>query len=81
MYAGFRGDFCNKECPRGYYGEGCMSKCSCENGATCAPETGQCICTKGTVLNIDFDSCIHSNFSHLKKNYQRKTNLILFISS
>lgn len=58
--AGWTGLYCNETCPPGYYGEGCMLPCSCNNGADCHPITGACVCAPGfmvstlhTVVNAD----------------------------
>lgn len=40
------------ECPAGYHGEQCLKTCHCQNGATCDPQTGVCICPSGLTGNV-----------------------------
>ena len=35
------------ECPEGYYGNGCLEECVCENGAVCDHISGDCNCSAG----------------------------------
>ncbi|EGT53411.1 hypothetical protein CAEBREN_19934, partial [Caenorhabditis brenneri] len=44
---GRHGLLCEEECRAGRYGESCMNKCQCFNGASCDPKTGQCSCSPG----------------------------------
>lgn len=34
-------------CPAGHYGQDCARVCSCGEGATCHPVTGDCVCPPG----------------------------------
>ncbi|KIH48398.1 hypothetical protein ANCDUO_21534 [Ancylostoma duodenale] len=34
-------------CPVGFYGWYCSQSCSCQNGASCEPGDGQCLCPPG----------------------------------
>lgn len=38
---------CLDTCAEGKYGLNCESNCTCENGATCSPVNGSCICAPG----------------------------------
>lgn len=35
------------ECPLGKWGRDCEIDCKCQNGATCDPFDGKCMCTRG----------------------------------
>ena len=35
------------ECPFGKWGKDCQKSCMCQNGASCDPFDGKCICTRG----------------------------------
>lgn len=35
------------ECPPGQFGWQCAQSCHCQNGASCDPATGQCLCPPG----------------------------------
>lgn len=41
-------------CPAGKHGEECKSECRCQNGGSCNPKTGECICTSGWAVSIIF---------------------------
>lgn len=44
---------CDQICPSGRHGDECQSECKCQNGGSCDPHTGQCLCSSGwTVCNI-----------------------------
>jgi len=43
----FQGRICDQPCSFGTYGEACLMKCSCKNGAECNPVTGGCKCLPG----------------------------------
>ena len=62
-------------CPEGFYGD-CSMPCTCENGATCEPVNGTCVCTAGYMgvnceqeclewkhgMHCEWDcSCVRSN--------------------
>lgn len=36
-----------KTCEIGMHGQNCTLKCNCENGGTCLPSNGTCICDDG----------------------------------
>ena len=55
--AGWTGLYCNETCSPGYFGEGCMSPCSCTNGADCHPVIGTCICAPGFMVSGIFPHC------------------------
>lgn len=39
---------CNlTECPSGKWGKSCEMDCMCQNGATCDPFDGKCLCNRG----------------------------------
>uniref|UniRef100_A0A3B3WUD0 EGF-like domain-containing protein n=1 Tax=Poecilia mexicana TaxID=48701 RepID=A0A3B3WUD0_9TELE len=38
------GVHCDSVCSEGLWGPNCSSSCSCENGGSCAPEDGSCVC-------------------------------------
>ena len=42
----FQGSVCANPCPSGTYGEGCVQKCSCINGAQCNAVSGVCTCQR-----------------------------------
>ncbi|CAG0900959.1 unnamed protein product, partial [Cyprideis torosa] len=44
---GWSGLSCDTPCPAGTYGEDCERICSCKNGASCHPVTGECTCSAG----------------------------------
>ncbi|XP_078338932.1 uncharacterized protein LOC111136355 [Crassostrea virginica] len=48
---GFRGDYCNKTCPDGYYGEKCLPKCECNDSQFCHHVCG-CLQRSNTTDNI-----------------------------
>nr|XP_022342875.1 protein draper-like [Crassostrea virginica] len=48
---GFRGDYCNKTCPDGYYGEKCLPKCKCNRSQFCHHVCG-CLQWSNTTDNI-----------------------------
>ena len=48
---GFRGDYCNKTCPDGYYGEKCLPKCECNGSQFCHHVCG-CLQRSNTTDNI-----------------------------
>ncbi|GBP52834.1 Platelet endothelial aggregation receptor 1 [Eumeta japonica] len=37
----------HRTCPEGKWGRNCQNSCTCLNGGTCEPLTGQCACTPG----------------------------------
>lgn len=41
------GIHCDSICPRGYWGPNCSMTCSCQNGGSCSPEDGACVCAPG----------------------------------
>ncbi|KAM9320308.1 N-acetylglucosamine-1-phosphodiester alpha-N-acetylglucosaminidase [Gastrophryne carolinensis] len=45
--AGWMGSNCSDVCIQGYYGDGCASKCHCQNNGTCDHIAGTCTCTAG----------------------------------
>ncbi|XP_018429200.1 PREDICTED: N-acetylglucosamine-1-phosphodiester alpha-N-acetylglucosaminidase [Nanorana parkeri] len=42
--AGWNGSNCSNACIQGYYGDGCASKCQCQNNGTCDHINGNCMC-------------------------------------
>ncbi|PWA23322.1 hypothetical protein CCH79_00018918 [Gambusia affinis] len=38
---------CDSVCSEGLWGPNCSSSCSCENGGSCSPEDGGCVCAAG----------------------------------
>lgn len=34
-------------CANDFFGEGCLQRCLCQNGAECDPVSGSCICSPG----------------------------------
>ncbi|XP_799949.4 uncharacterized protein LOC577267 isoform X3 [Strongylocentrotus purpuratus] len=55
---GWRGLSCLMPCAVGYYGQGCLRRCKCGEGAGCDPMTGVCSC-------LDRDRCV----SRCRRNY------------
>lgn len=45
--SGWRGTFCSRPCPDGFWGMECRYQCDCDKGATCDPATGVCSCPPG----------------------------------
>ncbi|KAM3613730.1 uncharacterized protein V6R79_004338 [Siganus canaliculatus] len=45
--AGWTGTNCSRECPPGFYGDGCNRTCACVNGGSCDPVHGRCTCPSG----------------------------------
>ncbi|XP_068126370.1 N-acetylglucosamine-1-phosphodiester alpha-N-acetylglucosaminidase isoform X2 [Hyperolius riggenbachi] len=45
--AGWTGGNCSDVCIQGYYGDGCASKCLCQNNGTCDHGNGKCTCPAG----------------------------------
>lgn len=44
---------CDQICPSGRHGDECQSECKCQNGGSCDPQTGQCLCSSGwTVRDV-----------------------------
>lgn len=41
------GTRCHLPCPEGFWGANCSNACTCKNGGTCIPETGNCVCAPG----------------------------------
>lgn len=55
-------------CPQGSYGQACNSLCRCQNGGSCDPVTGKCLCPPGVqgllcedglYTHIPTDACNH----------------------
>ncbi|KTG31121.1 hypothetical protein cypCar_00045270, partial [Cyprinus carpio] len=38
---------CDSICPQGFWGPNCSMTCSCQNGGSCSPEDGTCVCAPG----------------------------------
>ncbi|CAB1436171.1 unnamed protein product [Pleuronectes platessa] len=38
---------CDSVCEEGRWGQNCSSSCTCENGGSCSPEDGSCVCAPG----------------------------------
>ncbi|XP_070546649.1 multiple epidermal growth factor-like domains protein 11 [Ptychodera flava] len=45
--AGFRGRLCDAPCPSGFWGTGCLNRCSCQGHSNCSRKNGVCICHAG----------------------------------
>lgn len=41
------GIHCDNVCPQGFWGPNCSVSCSCQNGGSCSPEDGTCVCAPG----------------------------------
>ncbi|KAK3569974.1 hypothetical protein QTP86_007879 [Hemibagrus guttatus] len=41
------GIHCDNVCPQGFWGPNCSVTCSCQNGGSCSPEDGTCVCAPG----------------------------------
>lgn len=41
------GVHCNSVCEEGHWGPNCSYSCTCENGGSCSPEDGTCVCAPG----------------------------------
>lgn len=41
------GIHCDNVCPQGFWGPNCSFSCSCQNGGSCSPEDGTCVCAPG----------------------------------
>lgn len=52
------GIHCDSICPQGFWGPNCSMTCSCQNGGSCSPEDGTCVCAPG----YRGTSCKRSNF-------------------
>lgn len=44
-------------CEEGMFGVSCENKCNCENGATCDPTTGTCMCPLGYIGSTCSEPC------------------------
>ncbi|XP_063230819.1 uncharacterized protein LOC134535565 [Bacillus rossius redtenbacheri] len=59
---GYGGQRCDAECETGWFGSNCTKLCSCDNAATCNPETGDCRCTPGWRGNRCDVPCPRGNY-------------------
>lgn len=50
------------ECPPGRFGRDCMRVCECQNGASCDPKDGHCICPPGGEKSKKLYFSIYSGF-------------------
>lgn len=41
------GIHCDSVCPQGFWGPNCSVSCSCQNGGSCSPADGTCVCAPG----------------------------------
>ncbi|MEQ2236282.1 hypothetical protein ILYODFUR_010968, partial [Ilyodon furcidens] len=47
MSVSFAGVRCDSMCAEGLWGPNCSYSCTCENGGSCSPEDGTCMCAPG----------------------------------
>ena len=60
--SGYYGYHCENECPEGQYGQGCLLKCDCANGASCHHVNGTCECSEGFIGNRCEQPCPEGRF-------------------
>ena len=77
---------CSTACPQGTYGQACNGLCRCQNGGSCDPGTGSCLCPTGVQGLLCEDGWYtphahtHGCIKKRKKVNRGKRNLIIKVT-